>query len=89
MKSLVVSFRANSHNVTLRVRVWIEIVICSADKKHVQVTLRVRVWIEICIIGQYGNISIVTLRVRVWIEINSSLYSGSTSSCHPPCEGVD
>ena len=69
MKSIPQERPAHTGTVTLRVRVWIEIINkCLAAGKDV-VTLRVRMWIEIySTLYRRANMA-VTLRVRVWIEI--------------------
>ena len=56
--------------VTLRVRVWIEILAHALNVSDKLVTLRVRVWIEIFGKIMSSRIFNVTLRVRVWIEIS-------------------
>ena len=89
MKSLSVLKKIAEKEVTLRVRVWIEMDMEAVQGTQNPVTLRVRVWIEIYF-GLYQFLSVdVTLRVRVWIEIFCSSSSARNSACHPPCEGVD
>ena len=65
-----ITVETKSENVTLRVRVWIEIPFISAASSRLPVTLRVRVWIEILSAFAFAAASFVTLRVRVWIEIS-------------------
>ncbi len=75
--------------VTLRVRVWIEMLYTGPTRGGGDVTLRVRVWIEIFLISSSVALSAVTLRVRVWIEIDTAIGIRHNAPCHPPCEGVD
>ena len=71
MKSLLFDTVAEDGNVTLRVRVWIEIAMPEKALEKAGVTLRVRVWIEITLGRWKRDLELVTLRVRVWIEIAS------------------
>ena len=75
--------------VTLRVRVWIEIAELADVLCFLRVTLRVRVWIEMSKARRFRSSNKVTLRVRVWIEINVPGNLDSGCGRHPPCEGVD
>ena len=78
-----------ARQVTLHVRVWIEIIYVIANKIHMLVTLHVRVWIEIFMSLQIGRKISVTLHVRVWIEMQYVDNIDGSKSCHPPREGVD
>ena len=69
MKSFSQSENVEYTNVTLCVRVWIEIGNATSITMVLDVTLCVRVWIEIAHACYTTQGNAVTLCVRVWIEI--------------------
>ena len=81
--------RAELLQVTLYVRVWIEITRALCACAIAAVTLYVRVWIEICRRAGACLARCVTLYVRVWIEIVICYRSPMTVYRHPLREGVD
>ena len=89
MKFISVQNLTAAESVTLRVRVWIEIIVRTYCGGSMCVTLRVRVWIEMTAHGDTGPNAVVTLRVMVWFEMSWSFLIISNSTSHPPCEGVD
>ena len=76
-------------NVTLHVRVWIEMTVERWDLLVLRVTLHVRVWIEIQSLTEKAFVHLVTLHVRVWIEMSRKAWTKPPGKGHPPREGVD
>ena len=76
-------------DVTLCVRVWIEICFYCLAGRQVAVTLCVRVWIEMSSCRSGETIPFVTLCVRVWIEISIYAIKNAADESHPLREGVD
>ena len=89
MKSTKEDLDAFLAEVTLSVRVWIEISMAWSSYTKVNVTLSVRVWIEISQSKTTPTTSLVTLSVRVWIEITKGVTCTAQDLGHPQCEGVD
>ena len=88
MKSFFSTFDSKSITVTLRARVWVEMILPDSRASVRIVTLRARVWVEIVSVPVGLRVVAVTLRARVWVEIRSAWPPASRRRRHPPCEGV-
>ena len=88
LKCLKVNLSYLVSNVSLLVRLWVEMLNQSSTSPPVIVSLLVRLWVEILISFLLFRKWFVSLLVRLWVEISSHTPNNRILSCQPPCEAV-
>ena len=75
-------------NVSLLVRLWVEMKKIVELLQEKRVSLLVRLWVEICCVYNNHPHKVVSLLVRLWVEIKLIELRLLIASRQPPCEAV-
>ena len=75
-------------DVSLLVRLWVEMLKLMLIRKLKNVSLLVRLWVEMGEVRMQDWFGFVSLLVRLWVEMVRNAVAYSQSNSQPPCEAV-